>query len=82
MVVTVSNHGCLQQLRQRTKRKYNIKKFPAHVFLDDGEQSLASGAKLHSHDPDSSVAEKAEFRAELRLKAADQHLSATQNLPI
>ena len=59
---------------------YRIKKSPAHVILDHGDQSLVSGAKPHSHDPDNLVAEKAEFRAELKRKAADQHLSATQNL--
>ena len=105
MVVTVSNHGCLYQIHQRTKRsltilldtdcflytrrkdrdtpatyfylempeKYRIKKCPAHVILNHGDQALASGAKPHFHDPDNLEAEKAEFRAELKRKAADQN---------
>ena len=61
-------------------QKYRTKKCPAHVFLDYGHHSLATGPKSHSHDPDNLVAEKTEFRAELKRKVADQHLSATQNL--
>ena len=50
-------------------QKYRIKKYHAHVILDHGDQSLASGAKSHFHDPDNLEAEKAEFRAELKRKA-------------
>ena len=54
-------------------QKYRTKKCPAHVILNHGDQALASGAKPHFHDPDNLEAEKAEFRAELKRKAADQN---------
>ena len=65
----------IPQLHTSTWRcqKYRIKKYHAHVILDHGDQSLASGAKSHFHDPDNLEAEKAEFRAELKRKAADQN---------
>ena len=61
-------------------QKYRTKKCPAHVFLDYGHHSLSSGPKSHSPDPDNLVAEKTEFRAELKRKVADEYLSATQTL--
>ena len=65
----------IPQLHTSTWRcqKYRIKKCPAHVILNHGDQALASGAKPHFHDPDNLEAEKAEFRAELKRKAADQN---------
>ena len=54
--------------------------YSSTVLLNTADQTLTSGEKPHTHEPGNLVAEKADFRHSLKRKAADQHLSATQNL--
>ena len=61
-------------------QKYRTKKCPCHVYLTVADQTLTQGVHPHTHDPGKMVAEKSEMRESLKRKAADQHLSATQNL--
>ena len=61
-------------------QKYRTKKCTTAVTLNKEDLALSSNQKPHSHQPGSLVAEKAEFRQTLKRRAADQHLSATQNL--
>ena len=61
-------------------QKYRTKKCPSTVLLNTADETLTSGKKPHTHEPGNLVAEKADFRQSLKRKAADQHLSATQNL--
>ena len=61
-------------------QKYRTKKCTTSVTLNEEDLALSSNQKPHSHQPGSLVAEKAEFRQSLKRRAADQHLSATQNL--
>ena len=100
MVVTISNHCCLQQIHQRIKKnsatsghqrfslgpetglRYRSTESRNVLLMlslpvENGDQSLAGGAQPHFHDPVNLAAEKAEFRAELKRKAANQH----QHLP-
>jgi hypothetical protein len=60
-------------------QKYRTKKCPSTVLLT-ADNTLTSSGKPHTHEPGNLVAEKTEFRQSLKRKAADQHLSATQNL--
>ena len=44
------------------------------------DETLPSGEKSHTQEHGNMMAEKADFRQSLKRKAADEHLSATQNL--
>ena len=61
-------------------QKYRTKKCPSTVLLNTADETLTSGEKPHTHKPGNWEAEKADFRQSLKRKAADEHLSATQNL--
>ncbi len=61
-------------------QKFRMKKCPATVNHNPTDESLTSGGKEHTHDPDKQVEKKAELKTSLKRKAAEQHLSATQNL--
>ena len=61
-------------------QKFRTKKCPATVHHNPSDESLTSGGKEHTHDPDKLVEKKAELKTSLKRKAAEQHLSATQNL--
>ena len=55
-------------------------KCPATAFLTISDNSLALGSRPHNHDADKAAPERREVIASLKRKAADQPLSATQNL--
>ena len=55
-------------------------KCPCHVYLSRSDNELSTSSNPHTHPPDILVVEHREFISNLKRKAADQHLSATQNL--
>ena len=61
-------------------QKYRTKKCPSTVLLTAHHTLTSLAGEPRTHEPGNLVAEKAEFRQSLKRKAADQHLSATQNL--
>ena len=60
--------------------KHSKLKCNCHVYFTLSEDQLTRGTQPHCHDPEPQAAEKREFRTSLKRKAADQHLSSTQNL--
>ena len=73
MVVTISNHGCLQQIHQRIKKNSAASLCPETglrsrstesrnvLLVENGDQSLAGGAQPYFSNPVNLAAEKAEF---------------------
>ena len=51
----------------------------AMVFLDTNN-ALSQGSKPHNHAPDNLIEEKSTFFSSLKRKAADQRITATQNI--
>ena len=55
-------------------------KCPCHCYLAITDNSLSLGGKPHNHAADTTIPERREAVTTLKRKAADQPLSATQNL--
>ena len=51
----------------------------AMVYLDTNN-ALSQGSKPHNHAPDNLIEEKSTFFSSLKRKAADQRITATQNI--
>ena len=51
----------------------------AMVYLDTNN-ALSQGSKPHNHAPDNLIEEKSTFFSSLKRKAADQSITATQNI--
>ena len=49
------------------------------VYLDTNN-ALSQGSKPHNHAPDNLIEEKSIFFSSLKRKAADQRITATQNI--
>ena len=61
--------------------KYNPPtKCKCHCYLALSDQTLPLGAQPHNHDADGTAPQRREVLNSLKRKAADQPLSATQNL--
>ena len=61
--------------------KYNPPtKCKCHCYLALSDNTLALGSQPHNHDADTSAPERRDVITSLKRKAADQQLSATQNL--
>ena len=52
---------------------------PYMVYLDTNN-ALSQGSKPHNHAPDNLIEEKSTFFSSLKRKAADQRITATQNI--
>ena len=52
---------------------------PYMVYLDTNN-ALSQGSKPHNHAPDNLIEEKSTFFSSLKRKAADQSITATQNI--
>ena len=52
-----------------------------HAMVDlDTNNALSQGSKPHNHAPDNLIEEKSTFFISLKRKAADQRITATQNI--
>ena len=60
--------------------KHRSLKCPCTVKFNPTDELLSAGPKVHNHAADVLVEEKKELINSLKQKAADQKLSATQNL--
>ena len=55
-------------------------KCPGKCYLALTDNTLSLGSKPHNHDSDLAAPQRLELLTTLKRKAAEQHLSATQNL--